>query len=363
MATKMKSALCLEFGKPLIIDHILIDDPRRDEVKIKISACGICHSDIVYMDGGWGGKLPNLFGHEAAGIVESCGAGVDHVKPGDRVVVSLLRSCGQCFYCSRQQWSQCEHAYSTDEPNRLRLTDGTSVNRGLGTGCFAEYAILHRSQVVRIPDSMNLTSASLLTCGVITGFGAVVNTASVNTDDHVVVIGAGGVGINCIQAAHWRSAATVTAVDISDDKLNYAKRLGATHAVNSTHTDPIEIISELTQQRGADSVFIATGHPAATKNVLRLLRPGGKLVLVGMPPNNVFFSFETVEFIDANQSILGSKMGSSNLQSDMTKLLNLHKTGKLELDALVSSTYPLERINDAIDATRAGVGLRNVIVM
>ncbi len=363
MATKMKAALCLEFGKPLVVDEIWIDDPRPNEVKIKISACGICHSDITYIDGGWGGQLPNLFGHEGAGVVDTCGSGVKKVKPGDSVVVSLLRSCGHCFYCTRQQWSQCEQTFATDEPNRLQLTDGTSINRGLGTGCFAEYAIVHQSQIVKIPDDMNPISASLLTCGVITGFGAVVNTASVSTADHVVVIGTGGVGINCIQAARLSSAATIAAIDVSQEKLNFAKRMGATHTINSVHEDSINIISKLTQQRGADVVFVATGHPSATQEVLRLLRPGGQLILVGMPSSDVFFTFETVEFIDANQSILGSKMGSSDLQSDVPKLTDLYRSGQLELDALVSSTYTLDNINEGIEATRAGIGMRNVVVM
>ncbi len=363
MQSKMKAALCVGFGKPLIIDEIWIDEPRQNEVKIKVVACGICHSDVLYIDGAWGGSLPNLFGHEAAGIVESCGPGVTHVQKGDMVAVSLLRSCGQCFYCQRKQWSQCEHNFATDEPRRLQLSNGMSVRRGLGTGCFAEYALIHKSQVVKIPESMNMSSASLLTCGVVTGFGSVANTAAINGGEHVVVIGIGGVGINCIQAARIRSAATIIAVDINDEKLEFGKRLGATHLVNSNREDPRDIVYELTDRRGADAVFVATGHPAAMEGVFRFIRPGGMLVLVGMPANGVYFSFETVEFIDANQSILGSKMGSADLNTDISQLIELYQTGDLELDALVSSTYPLDDINLAIEATRAGNGIRNVVLM
>ena len=363
MMTKMKAAVCFGFGKPLVIDEIWIDEPRKDEIKIKTSTCGICHSDVLYIDGAWGGSLPNLFGHEAAGIVESCGPGVTHVKPGDRVVISLLRSCGDCFYCKRQQWSQCEYHFETDEPQRLQLSNGMSVRRGLGTGCFAEYAVVHKSQVVKIPNDMNIASASLLTCGVITGYGSVVNSASINGGENIVVIGVGGVGINCIQAARIRSAATITAIDICDQKLEFAKRLGATHTVNPNRDDPRDIVYELTDRRGADAVFVATGHPKASDGVFRYIRPGGMLVLVGMPSNGVHFSFETVEFIDANQSIVGSKMGSSDLNNDISQLINFYQSGELELDALVTATYPLESINEAIDATRAGIGMRNVIVM
>ncbi len=363
MTIKMKAALCVGFGKPLVIEEIWIDEPRHDEVRIKLEACGICHSDVLYMDGAWGGSLPNLFGHEGAGIVESCGPGVTHVKPGDKVAVSLLRSCGKCFFCERKQWSQCEYHFETDEPRRLQLSNGISVRRGLGTGCFAEYAVVHKSQVVNVPDDMNLISASLLTCGVITGFGSVVNTAAISAGEHIVVIGIGGVGINCIQAARIRSAATITAVDISEDKLQFAKQLGATHLVNPNNQDTRDVVFELTQRRGADAVFIATGHPAAMDGVFRLIRPGGLLVLVGMPANGVNFSFETVEFIDANQSILGSKMGGSDLQVDIAQLIELYQSNSLELDALVSSTYPLDEINTAIEATRKGIGIRNVVVM
>ena len=363
MAMKMKAALCAEFGEPLIIEEISIDEPRQDEIRIKVSACGICHSDVLYIDGGWGGDLPNLFGHEASGVVESCGPGVTHVKPGDSVSVSLLRSCGHCFYCQRQQWSQCEYHFATDEPNRLQLSDGTSVRRGLGTGCFAQYAVVHKSQVVNIPKDMNMASASLLTCGVITGFGSVVNTAAIRGGEHVVVIGTGGVGINCIQGARIGSAATIIAVDINEDKLAFAKQLGATHLVNSSHADVREAVLDVTERRGADAVFVATGHPAALEGVFGFLRPGGQLIMVGMPANDVHFSFETVEFIDANQSILGSKMGGSNLKTDIANLIEHYQAGALELDALVSTTYPLDDINSAINATRKGNGIRNVVVM
>lgn len=359
----MKAAVCFEFGKPLVIDDVWIDEPRDDEVKIKISACGICHSDIHYIDGAWGGNLPNLFGHEAAGFTDSCGANVTHVKPGDPVAISLLRSCGKCFYCKRKQWNQCEFNFATDELGRLQLSNGTPVHRGLGTACFSEYAVVHKSQVVKIPNDMSMASASLLTCGVITGFGSVVNTASVRANEHVVVIGVGGVGINCIQAAHIRSAATVIAVDISDEKLEFAKRLGASHTVNPEREDARDTVCALTNKRGADTVLVATGNPAATEEVFSFIRPGGRLVLVGMPSSGLNFSFEMVEFIDANQSILGSKMGGSDLNNDISQLIEYYQTGELELDALVTATFPLESINEAIDVTRAGVGMRNVVVM
>ena len=358
----MKAAVCYRFGQQLVIDEIAIDEPRVNEVKVQISACAICHSDILYMDGAWGGRLPTIFGHEASGIITSCGPGVEHVKNGDKVIVSLLRSCGECFFCSQQQSNLCEHVFATDEPRRLQTVHGMAVHRGLGTGCFAEFSVVHQSQVVKIPDKLNVSSASLLACGVITGFGSVVNTASVKPGSHVVIIGAGGVGINCIQAARISSAATITAIDPNPDRLDIAKRFGATHAANPDQIDTAEFIDELTMNRGADFVFVATGHSDAADGAFRLIRRGGTLVLVGMPPAGTHLMLESVDFIDANQSILGCKMGGANLQSDIPKLVDFYQSGKLELDQLVSGKYSLENINDAIEATRNGVGLRNVVI-
>ncbi|MDE0309995.1 MAG: Zn-dependent alcohol dehydrogenase [Acidiferrobacterales bacterium] len=359
----MKAAVSYNFGKPLVIDEIKIDDPRKDEIKIKVTACAICHSDILYMDGAWGGRLPTVYGHEAAGTVEACGPGVTKVRPGDKVIVSLVRHCGGCFFCDHNQHTLCEHEFATDEPRRLQASNGIDIHRGLRTGCFAEYAVVHQSQVVAIPDEMDYASASLLACGVITGFGAVMNTAAVKPGTHVVVIGAGGVGINCIQAARIASAATVTAIDINPDRLATAKRFGATHTVDSSKSDAEDSIRQVTAGRGADYVFVATGHPEAVTGVFRFLRLGGTLILVGMPAEGSKFSMETVDFIDANQSILGCKMGNPDLDSDIPKLIGLYQSGELELDALVTGRFPLENINDAIESTRQGVGIRNVVMM
>ena len=362
MATIMNAAVCYGFEKPLVIDRILIDEPRAHEVEVKMTACAICHSDILYMDGAWGGRLPTVYGHEAAGIVVSCGSNVTHVQQGDSVIISLLRSCGICFFCNRGLSNLCEYHFPTDQPRRLQGLNGIDIHRGLGTGCFAEFAVVHQSQVVKVPTDMKPSTASLLACGVITGYGSVVHTASVSPGDHVVVIGVGGVGINCIQAAAYCSAATVTAIDINEDRLISAKRFGATHAVNSQQDDPVDLILSLTDNRGADFVFVATGNPQASNRVFLMLRRGGKLILVGMPPVGADFKFEAVNFIDANQSILGCKMGACNLQSDIPELLNLYARGEFEIDELVSTEFSFENINDALDATRNGVGIRNVVV-
>jgi len=363
MTTTMNAAVCYEFGKPLVIEEIRIDQPRSEEVMVRLTACAICHSDILYIDGAWGGVLPSVYGHEAAGIVEQIGDQVEHVRKGDTVIISLLRSCKNCYFCKKNQHNLCNFNYSTDEPNRMQTIGGKSIHRGLGTACFAEFAIVHKSQVVNVPSEMSPSVTSLLSCGVITGYGSVVHTAEVKKGSHVVVVGAGGVGINCIQAANLRNSASITVIDINNERLNAARKFGATHVVNPTVHNPVELILKLTDQRGADAVFVATGNPQAFKaENFQLLRRGGKLVLVGMPPVGFDLNFEAVDFIDANQSILGSKMGDCNLHTDIPKLLELYRKGMLELDSLVSAQYSFENINLALNSTRNGIGIRNVVV-
>ena len=358
----MKAAVCYEFGKPLVVEEISIDAPRRDEVKVKLSACAICHSDILFIDGAWGGQLPAIYGHEGAGKVVACGENVSRVKVNDSVIVSLLRSCGHCFFCTNGQFNLCESKFSTDEPGRLKSSAAPSIHRGLGSACFAEYAIVHQSQVVEVPNQISARYASLLACGVITGWGAVKNTANMENGAHVVVVGAGGVGLNSIQAAKDSRAVSITAVDMNPDRLASAQLFGATHIANSTTDDLVETISRQTAGRGADYVIVTAGSRSAIEQSVKLLRRGGKAVLVGMPAVGVQTRFEAIDLIDANQSILGCKMGSADLDADISELVRLYLSGNLLLDELVSNTWTLDSINEAINATRNGIGLKNVVV-
>ena len=197
----MKAAICYEFGQPLVIEEINIDPPQAGEVKVKLAACAICHSDIHYMEGAWGGVLPALYGHEAAGVVAEIGPQVSRVKPGDQVVVTLIRSCGRCYFCTQGQPHLCEGDFALDHETRLHTSDGRPVHQGMRTGAFAEFVVVDQSQVVPVCVEMPLESASLLACGVITGLGAVTNTARVPAGSSVVVVGAGGVGFNSVQGA------------------------------------------------------------------------------------------------------------------------------------------------------------------
>ena len=358
----MKAAVCTAFGQPLVIEDVEIDPPQQGEIKVKVAACAICHSDIVYMDGGWGGTLPAVYGHEAAGVVEQVGEGVTGLAVGDHVVVSLLRSCGSCFFCARGEPHVCESDFPMDEPGRLHRPNGEPLKQGLRTGAFAEYAVVDQSQAVVVPKNLPLDSASLLACGVITGLGAVVNTAKVAAGDSVVVIGAGGVGLNSIQGAALSGAHPIIAMDVAEEKLKAAKGFGATHGVNARDNDAREQVRALTEGRGADYAFVTVGAKAAMEQAMTLIRNAGHVVIVGIAPIGAKMEIDACDIGDLAQSVIGSKMGSTRLQVDVPNLVELYEQGRLKLDELISGRYPLSQINDAIDSVRRAEALRNVIV-
>lgn len=358
----MKAAVCREFGKPLVIEDLELGPPGVGEVRVKLAACAICHSDIHYAEGAWGGKLPAVYGHEASGIVDQTGPGVALVKPGDYVVVTLIRSCGRCYYCVRGELNMCEVTFPLDERSPLTDVDGSPVVHGLRTAAFAEYVLVDQSQVVRIPESVPLDSASLLACGVITGLGAVVNTARVPAGSSVVVIGTGGVGLNSVQGAALSGANPVIGVDIADNKLEAAREFGATHIINPSTEGLASSVRSLTGGRGADYVFVTVGSGPAISGSVDLLRRSGTAVVVGMPAVGVKTEIEALDFADNGQVMIGSKMGSARINVDIPKLVELYEQKKLKLDELVTAKYALEDINEAIADVNNSGALRNVIV-
>lgn len=358
----MKAAVCHEFGKPLVIEEVQLGEPQAGEVKVKLAACAICHSDISYMEGAWGGRLPALYGHEAAGVVETVGVGVKNVQPGDPVVVTLIRSCGRCFFCAQGQPHLCESSHRLDRENVLHTQDGTPIFQAMRSGAFAEYVVVDSSQAIPIPADLPLDLASLLACGVITGLGAVVNTAKVPAGSSVVVIGAGGVGLNSVQGARLSGAQPVIAVDVVDSKLEAARAFGATETINAASEDALARVRALTNGRGADYVFVTVGIASALKQGLLLLRKGGTAVMVGLPPSGEKLRLEVVNFADANQILMGNKMGSTRPSVDIPRLAALYREGRLKLDELITNRYPLEQINEAIAEVKLGKVLRNVIV-
>ena len=358
----MKAAICREFGKPLVIEDVELAAPSAGELRVKLEACAICHSDIIYADGGWGGSLPMLLGHEASGTVIDVGEGVDDVRPGDFVVVTLIRHCGACRYCERGDDVICDARFPLDERSPLTSSSGEAVVQAMRTGAFAEEVVVGASQVCPVSRQIPAASAALLACGVLTGVGAVTNTAQVPAGADVVVIGIGGVGINVLQGAGLCEAGSIIAVDIADEKLEVARRFGATHAVNSASEDAIAAVKTATGGKGADFVFVAVGAKAPIDEGVQMLASGGTAVVVGIPASGVITEYDPVELASRGQRIVGSKMGSARVREDIPRLAKLYEEGRLKLDELISGRYPLEQINDAIAATKSGQSLRNVVV-
>jgi len=357
----MKAAVCRAFGEPLVIEEVALDAPGTGEVAVDLAACAICHSDIIFADGGWGGQLPAVYGHEAAGVVRQVGQGVVSIRPGDHVVVTLIRSCGHCGSCAEGEPVTCETAFARDAQSPLHRANGDALLQGLRTAAFAEAVVVDASQVVVIPPAVPLDAASLLACGVITGFGAVTNTAGLRPGSTAVVIGAGGVGLNAVQGAAISGARMVIALDLVPGKLAAARRFGATHGVNAGAPDAVEQVRRLTG-RGADYVFVTVGAKAAIPQALAMAARSGTIVLVGMPASGVTVAVDPGDIAHNNLRILGSKMGGAHIQADIPKLVGLYQQGRLKLDELISGRYPLAQINEAIASARSGEALRNVIV-
>lgn len=358
----MKAAVCREFGKPLVIEDVDLAEPNVGEVKVKLHACAICHSDIIFADGGWGGSLPAVYGHEASGIVKAIGAGVQNVKPGDHVVATLVRSCGQCSCCAQGYHGSCLATFALDDKSPLTASDGSAIAHGLRTGAFAEQVVVEASQVVAIPDDISFEAACLLACGVITGFGAATNSAKVRPGSSVVIIGTGGVGLNTVQGAALSGAATIIAIDISDTKIVAAKLFGATHGLDARSDTIEQQVKQLTGGYGADYVFVTVGVKQAFDQAPKLVRSGGAIILVGMPENGVMSEIDPGTIANNCIRIIGSKMGASNIHVDIPHLVGLYKSGRLKLDELITACYPLDQINDAIAAVKRGDALRNIIV-
>ncbi len=359
---KTRAAVCRAFGAPLIIETIELSPPGPGEVLIKTAACAICHSDIFFMDGAWGGELPAVFGHEAAGVVEAVGPGVTRLKPGDCVVATLIRNCGFCPACAEGAPVFCEEVFPLDRATPLRDSDGKPVVHGLGTGAFAEHIVVDASQTVAIPQDMKLDSAALIACGVLTGMGAVVNTANVKAGSSVVVIGCGGVGLNSVQGARLAGCDPIIAIDVEAKKLAAAREFGATHTINARGEDVEGRVKELTLGRKADWVFVTVGVKGAAEQGASLMKRNGGTVLVGMPPSGVTATIDPGRLAADGQRILGSKMGSARPLIDVPKIVALYREGRLKLDEFITGRYPLERINDAVASSRSGAALRNVIV-
>ena len=358
--TRIKAAVAHAFGQPLSIEEVELAHPKPGEVEVTLDACAICHSDITYLDGGWGGSLPAVYGHEAAGRISALGDGVTGLKAGDAVVVTLIRSCGNCASCCTGRPTGCETAYDGDK-GPLSMPDGSKLHQAMASGAFAERVVVAQTQVVKIGDDIPMDVASLIACGVITGVGAVVNAAQMRPGQDAVVIGAGGVGLNAIQGARIAGARRIVAVDMLPEKLDIAMEFGATHGVLATGETPW-VEAQQALGRGADAVFVTVGAAGTYTTAPNYLASGGKVIMVGMPATGAASSYEAGNLAAASQAMIGSKMGDVVIQRDIPWIVDLYRQGRLKLDELISAHWSLEQINEAIADTKTGSAKRNVIL-
>ncbi|MEX0285200.1 MAG: Zn-dependent alcohol dehydrogenase [Paracoccaceae bacterium] len=358
---RIKAAVCREFGAPLVIEDILIGDPDTGQVEVTLDAVAICHSDISFADGAWGGHLPAVYGHEAAGRITKVGPGVKGFKLDDNVVVTLIRACGSCGNCASGQPVICENP-ADGVKGPIRTNDDAPLLQAMNCGAFAERVVVDQTQIVKAPDTMDPAVASLLSCGVITGVGAAVNAAGLRPGQDAVVIGAGGVGLNAIQGARIAGARRIVAVDMTEEKLEIAKEFGATHGVLATSPKPWRAAYKALGGRGADVVMVTVGAIPAYNDAPRYLGWGGKAIQIGMPHGGSMAEYEPMAMSFQGQSLIGSKMGDVVIQRDIPWMIDLYEQGRLKLDELVSGRWKLEQINEAIADTKTGGAKRNVIL-
>ena len=357
--TPIKAAVCTAFRAPLEIQTVQIRPAGMGEIEVSLKAVAICHSDISYAEGAWGGDLPAVYGHEAAGIITGIGEGVRGLEEGDHVIVTLIRACGSCASCAGGTPTICETPNDATGP--LTLEDGTPLVAAMNCGAFAEKVIVDQSQVVKIPRTMPMPAASLVACGVITGIGSVVNAAKLRAGQDVVVIGAGGVGLNAIQGARIAGARRIVAVDMTEEKLAIAREFGATDGVLATDAKPWRT-AKRAMGRGADAVIVTVGAIPAYDQAPQYLAYGGQVIMVGMPHVGATSTYEPVMMAAVGQGMKGSKMGDVVIARDIPWMLDMYKQGRLKLDELVSKKWTLDQINEAIADTKTGSAKRNVIV-
>ena len=363
----MKAAVLYKPNMRLDVVEVEQQGPQAGEARVRVKAAGVCHSDWHIMNGDWPLPLPMVLGHEAAGIVETVGAGVTNVKPGDHVIFSFRPHCGRCLYCSIGRSILCDGHNDTE---RWMMFDGTTrmsregqpINQMARIGTFSEQVVCPAEHLVPMRKEMPWPQAALLGCCVPTGVGAVTRCANVEAGSSVVIIGCGGVGLNVVQGARLAGARTIVACDLLDSKLEFAKQFGATHTVNASATNIVEYARSLTGGRGVDYAFDAIGGEATTLQILDAIRPGGTAVIVGMAAMNVRAPITPYMMALQEKCIKGTMYGSVRPNLDFPWLVDAYLDGRLKIDELVSRTYKLEEINDGFAALRSGQVARGVVV-
>ena len=359
----MKAAVLIEAGKPLQIEQIHIANPGPHEVLIRTAACGLCHSDLHFIEGTYPHPLPAIPGHEAAGIVEAVGSEVRTVKVGDAVVTCLSAFCGHCEYCVTGRMSLClggDTRRKAGEAPRLTRPDGSIVNQMLNLSAYAEMMLVHEHACVAIHPDMPLPQASVIGCAVTTGAGTIFNACKVTPGETVAVIGCGGVGLATINAAKIAGAGRIIAADPMPEKRALAMKLGATDVIDPMDADAAKQIQELTKG-GVDHAIEAVGRPASGELAVKSLKRGGTATILGMMPLQHSVGLSAMDLL-SGKKLQGAIMGGNRFPVDIPRLVDFYMRGLLDLDTIISETIPLERINEGFDQMKRGDSARSVIV-
>jgi S-(hydroxymethyl)mycothiol dehydrogenase len=348
-------------GEPVEVVDVVVPDPGRGEVVVDVAACGVCHTDLTYREGGINDEYPFLLGHEAAGTVESVGEGVTRVEPGDFVILNWRAVCGQCRACARGRPWYCFATHNARQ--KMTLADGTVLSPALGIGAFVEKTLVAAGQCTKVDPRIKPEVAGLLGCGVMAGLGAALNTAGVTRGDSVAVIGCGGVGDGAILGASLAGARKIIAVDVDDRKLDWARQFGATHTVNSACVDAVEQIRALTDGNGADVVIEAVGRPETYTQAFYARDLAGTVVLVGVPTPQMRLDLPLLDVFGRGGALKSSWYGDCLPTRDFPMLVDLHLQGRLPLDRFVSETIPLDGVEEAFAKMQRGEVLRSVVLL
>ena len=362
MAQEVRGVIAPGKNEPVRIETIVVPDPGPGEAVVKVQACGVCHTDLHYKQGGINDDFPFLLGHEAAGVVESVGAGVTDVEPGDFVILNWRAVCGNCRACRRGRPWYCFATHNAKQKMTLAST-GQELSPALGIGAFADKTLVAAGQCTKVDPAAAPAVAGLLGCGVMAGIGAAINTGNVGRGDSVAVIGCGGVGDAAIAGSRLAGAEKIIAVDIDDRKLATAKKIGATHTVNSKETDPVEAIRELTGGFGADVVIEAVGRPETYQHAFYARDLAGTVVLVGVPTPEMKLELPLLDVFGRGGALKSSWYGDCLPDRDFPMLINLYLQGRLDLEAFVTETIALDEIEKAFERMHQGDVLRSVVIL
>ncbi|MBX7433389.1 S-(hydroxymethyl)mycothiol dehydrogenase [Mycobacterium sp. Y57] len=361
MPRTVRGVIARSAKAPVELVDVVIPDPGPGEVVVDVIACGVCHTDLTYREGGINDEFPFLLGHEAAGTVNSVGDGVTSVAAGDFVVLNWRAVCGRCRACKRGRPQLCFDTHNATQ--KMTLADGTELTPALGIGAFAEQTLVHEGQCTKVDSAADPAVAGLLGCGVMAGIGAAINTAAVTRDDTVAVIGCGGVGDAAVAGAALVGAKTIIAVDMDDTKLAWAREFGATHTVDARQVDAVTAIQDLTGGFGADVVIDAVGRPETWKQAFYARDLAGTVVLVGVPTPDMTLEMPLVDFFSRSGSLKSSWYGDCLPERDFPSLVSLYRQGRLPLEKFVSERIGLDDVEAAFHRMHAGEVLRSVVIL